>query len=57
MKYPPVIIPPVDHSSWRTVARTAVSWATVTLGLSERVEQQMSYVLLGMRGKIWIMTL
>jgi hypothetical protein len=40
MKYPPVIIPPVDHSSWRIVGRTAVSWAALTLGLSERIELQ-----------------
>jgi len=43
MKYPPVITPPIDHNSWPIVAHTAVSWATLTLGLSERVEQQMFY--------------
>jgi hypothetical protein len=57
MKYPPVIIPPVDHSSWRTATRTAVSWATLALRLSERDELHMSYVLLGMHGGVWIVTL
>jgi hypothetical protein len=54
MKNPSVIISPVDHN-WRTVARTAVSWATLKLGLSEKfnkfnklsekVELMMAYAL------------
>jgi hypothetical protein len=42
----PVIIPPVDHSSWRIVARTAGSWTTLALGLSQRLKLQISYVIL-----------
>jgi hypothetical protein len=52
MKYPSIITVTVDHSSWRTAA----SRTTLTLGLLEKIQLTMPYIIWGLHGGVWVMT-